>query len=50
MTDVDGIVEIKVVGQGAEVIGVVVHVMAVAGLGGAPVTAAVVGDDPIAVQ
>lgn len=36
-------------GKGREIVGVVIHVMAAAGLGGAAVAAPVVGDDAIAV-
>jgi hypothetical protein len=44
--DVDGVMEVEVCGERGEVIGVVIHVVAVAGLGGAAVAAPVVGDDP----
>jgi len=43
-------VQIKMRRQRGEVVGVVVHVVAVAGLGGPPVAAPVVGDDAVAVQ
>ena len=42
--DVDGVVQVEVVDHGGEVVGVVVHVVAVGDLGRAPVTAPVVGD------
>src|SRR4029077_20758797 len=47
--DVDRVVEIAVGGLRGEVVGVVVHVVAVAGLGGASVPAPVMGDDAVAV-
>ncbi len=49
MADVDGVLQIEMRGDGREVVGIVVHVMAVAGLAGAAVAAAVMGDDAIAV-
>src|SRR5215207_9855067 len=48
-TALDGVPEIQVVGQRRHVVGVVVHVVTVAGLRGAAVSAAVVRDDAIAV-
>ncbi len=45
----DGVVEIEMCGQRAHVVGVVVHVVTVAGLSGAAVPAPVVGDDAVAV-
>jgi hypothetical protein len=47
--DVDGVVEIEVRGQRGQVVGIMIHVVAVAGLGGASVPAAVMGDDSVAV-
>ena len=47
--DVDGVVEIEMGGQRGQVVGVVVHVVTVAGLRGAPVPAPVMGDDAVAV-
>src|ERR1700723_3849189 len=44
------VVQVKVRGYGGQVIGVVVHVVAVGDLRRASVTAAVVGDDPVTVQ
>src|SRR4030095_4480387 len=41
--------EVEMRGQRGQVVGVVIHVVAVIGLGGAPMTAPVVGDDAIAV-
>ena len=43
------VLEIEMCGQRREVVGVVIHVVAVAGLGGAAMAAPVVGDDAIAV-
>ena len=48
MADVDGVVQIEVLDERGEVVGVVVHVVAVGGLGGAAVTAPVMGDDAVA--
>ena len=47
--DVDGVVQVEVFDDRGEVVGVVVHVVAVGGLRGAAVAAPVVGDDPVAV-
>ena len=47
--NVDGALEIEVGGQRRQVVGVVVHVVTVAGLRGASVPAPVVGDDAVAV-
>ena len=47
--DVDGVAQVEVRGQGGQVIGVVVHVVAVPRLGRAPVAAPVVGDRAVAV-
>src|SRR5258706_14510786 len=49
MTDVDGVLQIEMRGQSREVVGIVVRGMAVAGLAGAAVAPAVMGDDAIAV-
>ena len=45
----DGVVEIEMGGHRGQVVGIVVHVVAVAGLGGPSVPAPVMGDDPVAV-
>ena len=47
--DVDGVAEIEMRRHRGEVVGVMVHVMTVAGLGGASVPAPVVGDHAVAV-
>jgi hypothetical protein len=47
--DVDGVMQVKVLSQVGEVVGVVVHVVALAGLCGAAVPAPVVSDHPVAV-
>ena len=44
----DGVFQVEMRGEGGQVVGVVVHVMAVGGLRGAAVAAAVMGDDAIA--
>ena len=49
VADVDGVLEIEMRGQRGQVVGVVVHVVTVAGLGGASVAAPVMGDDAVAV-
>src|SRR6266480_1659606 len=49
MTDVHGILQIKMCGQSRKVVGIVIHVMAVARLGGPAVASSVMGDDAIAV-
>ena len=36
VTDVDRVLEVEMLGQGGEVVGVVIHVVAGGGLGGAP--------------
>src|SRR5690348_17757073 len=46
--DVHGVVQVKVLGQLGQVIGVVVHVVALAGLRGAAMSTPVVGDHPVA--
>ena len=48
MADVDGVVEIEMGSQRGEVVGVMVHVVAVAGLGRASVPSPVVSDDAVA--
>jgi hypothetical protein len=48
MTDVNRVPQIEMPGQRGKVVGIVVHVVAVTGLGGSPMTAPVVGDDAIA--
>ena len=45
----DGMLEIKVGGQRREVIGIVIHIMAVGGLARAPVTPPIMRDHSIAV-
>ena len=45
MPDMDGILEIEMLGQRRQVVGIMVHVMAAAGLGGAAMAAPVMGDD-----
>ena len=47
--DVDGVLEIEMGGQCGQVVGVVVHVVTVAGLRGAAVPAPVMGDDAVPV-
>ena len=47
--DVDGVMQVKVLSQVGKVVGVVVHVVALAGLCGAAVPAPVMGDHPVAV-
>src|SRR2546423_10722460 len=49
MADVYRFLEIEMCGQGSEIIGVVIHVVAAIDLSGTAMPAAVVGDDPIAV-
>src|SRR5437868_9009726 len=49
MTDVNGILQTEMRGQSCEVVRIVIHVMAVAGLAGPAVAPAVMGDDAIAV-
>ncbi len=49
MADVNGILQIEMRRHRGKIVGVVIHVMAVARLGGAAVAAAVMGDDAIAV-
>ena len=48
VSDVDGVLEIEMGRQRSEVVGVVVHVVTVAGLGGASVPTPVMGDDAVA--
>src|SRR5213592_4634342 len=49
MTDVHGVFQIKMLRQGRKIVSVMVHVMAVARLGGPAVASSVMGDDAIAV-
>ena len=49
MADVNGVLQIEMRRHGRKVVGIVIHVVAVAGLAGAAMAAAVMGDDPIAV-
>ena len=48
MADVDGVLQIEMRGHRREIVGVVIHVVAVGGLARAAVAAPVVGDDAIA--
>src|SRR5204862_1893095 len=48
MTDVHGILQIKMCGQSRKVVGIVIHVMAVARLGGPAVASSVMGDNAVA--
>jgi len=41
--------QIEVAGQLGRIVGTVIHVVAIAGLGGSSVAAPIVGDDPVAV-
>jgi hypothetical protein len=47
VSNVDGVLEIEMGGQRRQVVGVVVHVVTVAGLGGASVPTPVMGDHPV---
>jgi hypothetical protein len=49
MAHVNGVLQIEMSRHRRQVVGVVIHVVAVAGLGGSAVAAAVMGDDAIAV-
>ena len=49
MADVNGVLQIELGRQRRKVVGIVVHVVAVAGLGGSSMAAPVMGDDAIAV-
>ncbi len=49
MTDMDSVFQIEMRRQRREVVRIVIHVVAVAGLAGTAVAPAVMGDDPIAV-
>src|SRR6266567_490087 len=49
MTNMDGVLQIKMRGQSRKVVGIVIHVMAVARLSGPAVASSVMGDDAIAV-
>ena len=48
MADMHRILQIEMRGQRRQVVGIVIHVMAIAGLGGAAMAAPVMGDDAIA--
>ena len=48
MADVDGLLEVEMFGERGQIVGVMIHVVAVIGLGGTAVPAPVVGDDAIA--
>lgn len=47
MAHVNGVLEVQLLGQRREVVGVVVHVVALGGVAGTPVPAPVVRDDPV---
>jgi hypothetical protein len=47
--DVDGVLKIEMSGQRSQIVGVVIHVVTVAGLCGASVSAPVMGDHAVAV-
>ena len=49
MADVNGILQVEMRGQRRQVVGIMIHVVAVGGLAGAAMAAAVMGDDAIAV-
>src|SRR6202044_1088092 len=49
MTDMDGILQIEMRRQGCQVICIMIHVVAIAGLAGSPVASSVMCDDAIAV-
>ena len=49
VSDVDGALQIEMGSQRGQVVGVVIHVVTVAGLRGASVPAPVMGDDAVAV-
>src|SRR6516165_2577108 len=48
MTDMDGVFQVEMRGQSRQIVGIMVHIMAVASLGRAAMAAAVMGDDAIA--
>src|ERR1700676_1416135 len=50
MADGNGVLEIEMRRQGRKIVCIMIHVMAVAGLGGSAVAATVMGDDAIAVM
>jgi hypothetical protein len=49
VADVDDVVQVKVLDQAGQVVGVVIHVVALEDLGGAAVPAPVMSDHPVAV-
>src|SRR6266480_3313739 len=49
MTNMHGVLQIKMLSQSRKVVGIVIHVMAIARLGGPAMTSPVMGDDAIAV-
>ena len=49
MADMNGVLQIEMRRHSGKVVGIMIHVVAVAGLAGAAVAAAVMGDDAIAV-
>ena len=50
MADMDGVFQVEMRRQSGQVVGVMVHIVAVGGLGGAAMAAAVMGDDAIAMM
>ena len=50
MADVHGVLEVEMCSECGQVVGVMIHVMAVTGLARAAMASAVVGDDAIAVM
>ena len=49
MADVNGVFQVEMRGQRSQVVGIMIHVMAIADLTRSAVAAAVMGDDAIAV-
>ena len=49
MANMNGVLQIQLRCHGREVVGIMIHIMAVAGLAGAAVAAAIMGDDAITV-
>ena len=50
MADVNGVLQVEMRGQRREIVGIVIHVMAVGHLAGPAMAAAVMGDDAKAVD
>ena len=48
MTDMDGVFQVEMRRQSRQVVGIMVHIVAVGGLGRATMATAIVGDDAIA--